>query len=597
MKINVKLLKHLNDNKDENKSSLMPKYIAVVTASDINTYLKYDKIKSKNKNPFKIKSDSIIKIDSQTQRGLDEETKAVLQEKTKVEEIKEVLLGTAEGIRRKAFLGCLIWNVRKSSGTLKKRKISPEDSKYEEYDLSIDTTEGIYLPDSAHRHLGICEATIEFSKSPEKYPDFDPNFEFPVEIYHLSPNQEKELFLELNSKQKKVTAAKRLQIDSSSPAGYLKEIIIQKDKTERGLFDENIEVTTNTNDKHTLVTMAVFVASIKEMFGSDIKSIIDDESSAEEYADYFKSFFYELQDKIHIKIDGNEIKPFRNLYKEIIVSEECDLTDETEINAFYTPKREKAAALNKELRDVDIIVNNQMFKTLAHIGGLVRTFKNPLSIIDLIQRKLLLPTGGKYFQASNHKLLESLDSTFPPIATVKGSDGALNVQVTPPVLKACKHLMVTELDLNFENNWDLCYEGEIIEVKDNITKVVIGLSKSHATSLGVGLSIITGFRKELLKENLKIKIQPMHASGEVLDWDSGTFTGKKMVQCSELTEVSGFSHPTHSDNVKLYKAQFNVDIPAFNLDYNRQFLLNVSIKNEDFLDASSEFKILCQPKS
>ncbi|NBX69433.1 MAG: hypothetical protein EBR01_10780 [Proteobacteria bacterium] len=360
MNINIKLLKHLNSSTDENKSSLMPKYIAVVSAENLNTYLKYEKIKSKNKNPFKIKTDSIIKIDSEIQRGLDQETKALLQEKSKVEEIKEVLLGVSEGVRQKAFLGCLIWNVRKNSGTLKKRKVSPEDSKFEEYELAIDTTEGIYLPDSAHRHLGICEAVIEYSKNPEKYPDFNPNFEFPVEIYHLNPNQERDLFLELNSKQKKVTAAKRLQIDSSSPAGFLKEVILSKDKTERGLFDENIEVTTNTNDKHTLVTMAVFVASIKEMFGSSIKSIIENESAAEEFAEYFKSYFYELQDKINVKVGSEEIKPFRNLYKEIITKDECDLTDENDINAFYAPKREKAARLNKELRDVDIIVNNQM---------------------------------------------------------------------------------------------------------------------------------------------------------------------------------------------------------------------------------------------
>lgn len=596
MKINVKLLKHLNKEYDENKTSLMQKYMATVSASEINTYLKYEKIKSKNKNPFKIKSDSTIKIDSEIQRGLDQETKALLQEKSKVQEIKEVLLGISEGVRQKAFLGCLIWNVRKNTGSIVKRKISAEDSKFEEFDLAIETSEGIYLPDSAHRHLGICEAVIEYSKSPEKYPDFNPNLEFAVEIYHLSPNQEKDLFLELNSKQKKVTAAKRLQIDSASPAGFLKEAIISKDKSDRSLFDENIEVTTNTNDKHTLVTMAVFVASIKEMFGSSIKAIVENESAVDEFAEYFKSFFYELEDKIRIKIGSNEVKPFRNLYKEVITSENCELTDENDINAFYAPKREKAAVLNKELRDVDIIVNNQMFKTLAYIAGFVREFKNPLSIVDLIQRKLLLPSGGKYFQATNPKLLQPLEVGLPPIATEKTPGGALNVQVTPPVLKACKKLLISELDLKFENVWNVVADGILIDVKDESTKMTVNLSRSTNTSLSVGLSILTGFKTDLNKDDLKIKIQPFKNTGESLDWDGGTFSGKRMVPCTDLTEAPGYSHPTHGDNIKMYKAQFDFDIQPFTSEHSHQFYLQVSIKNECFLSPNSEFKILCQPK-
>jgi len=596
MNIKIKLCKHLNDKFDKAKISIVPKYLCVVTAEQINSWFKYSKIKGKT--PFKIQNDSLIKIDDDIQRGLIEETKTVSQEKSKIEEIKDTLLGKSGSINAKAYLGSLIWNVRNGNSKIEIFETGKKESSFKEYELSIEC-ESIMLPDSAHRHLAICESVKDYIEKPDAYTAFDPKIEFPVELYHLNENQERELFLELNSKQKKVTRSRNLYVDRNSPIGFLKSRIMEMDEEQEKLFTNNIELNGNTNDKHTLVTMSVLVSSLDEMFGkTEIKKVKDNPNLADEMAEYFLKFFYEIKNTVKIKVDldgrSQEINPYQNLYTEIVTKEECPDTSEEALERFWKPKRDKAIQINKEIRKQDIITNNQFFKTLAFIGGIVREFEDPLEVVRLLQKRIAAHQG-RFFQKANELITQSQEDDHQ-IATIN-ADGSLNVQIMDWNLKLCKKLIIQELKLNFENSFLLYHEGNIIEIKDFITKKNVLCSRGRETNLVLELLVCVGAKTEINAEETKLKIEPEYSDASPLEWVGGTFTGKNMLVPESITSVDGYSHETYGKNIKQYSIKYALKLKEFDIDGDREFVLKASVINKSFLCEKSNLKIRCQPSA
>lgn len=596
MNIKIKLCKYLNENFDKTKISVVPKYLCIVTAEQINSWFKYSKIKGKT--PFKIENDSLIKIDDDIQRGIVAETKTVSQEKSKIEEIKGILLGKSTSINAKAYLGSLIWNVRNGNSKIDIYETGKKESSFKEYELSIDC-ESIMLPDSAHRHLAICEAVKAYIEKPEEYAAFDPKIEFPVELYHLNENQERELFLELNSKQKKVPKSRNLYVDRNSPIGFLKSRIMEMDEEQENLFTNNIELNGNTNDKHTLVTMSVFVSSLNEMFGkTEIKKVKDNPVLAEELASYFLNFFYKIKEIVKIKVDldgrSQEIIPYQNLYTEIVTKEDCPDTSEEALERFWKPKREEAIQLNKAIRSQDIITNNQFFKTFAFIGGLVREFEDPLEVVRLLQKRIAAH-DGRFFQKSN-RLITEAQGNDQPIATVN-ADGSLNVQIMDWNLKLCKKLIINELNLNFENTFSLNHEGTIIEIKDGITKKNVLCSRGGETNLILNLLVCVGAKTEINADDTKLKIEPEYSDGSALDWSGGSFCGRNQLIPAGITLVNEYSHETYGKNIKQYSIRYVVNLKEFNVEGEREFVLKASVSNKSFLCENANLKIRCQPSA
>ncbi len=364
MKIEVELLGVVNDApKSDNPSALQRKYIVKVTAEQLYLWLQYERKTKGSNSAFKISEHSTITIDEQIQRGRDAQG-YLLQNPKKIMEIANTLLTPRKETVPRLYLGSLTWNVRPKSK--KGASVEFDVTKIEQagkpptWRLAFDT-DNIFLTDSAHRHLAIVEAYKQYAKDPDKYPSFSPKLEFSVEIYTLDKQREKELFSELNSKQKKISAAKQKEMDVSSPIGALKDAIQDFDRQNLRFFDKNIEVSSNQNDKHTLVTMSVFVASIGEMFTSQqIKDSREDTDLQVGLSEYYCEFFYELSRTLVVKADiGEGLKdyhPYRNLYTEFISAAE----DNFDSNAPQTSKINCRPLEIGQLRKISVYVKSTL---------------------------------------------------------------------------------------------------------------------------------------------------------------------------------------------------------------------------------------------
>jgi hypothetical protein len=259
MRIEADLLGRINESISAN-APLQTKYIVRVTIEQLALWLQYERKGNGRNSPFRISDHSTIRIDPEIQRGRDSQG-FLLQNSRKIMEIANTLLAPNNEMVPRLYLGCLTWNVRpqvkkiKDLFEIEKTEIEGKQPKWR---LAFDT-DAIYLTDSAHRHLGIVESYRQYQLNQGKYPTYSPKYEFLVEIYTLDKQREKELFSELNSKQKKISAAKQKEMDVSSPIGALKDAIQDYDRINRNFFADNIEVSSNQNDKHTLLTMSVFV--------------------------------------------------------------------------------------------------------------------------------------------------------------------------------------------------------------------------------------------------------------------------------------------------------------------------------------------------
>jgi hypothetical protein len=457
MRIEVDLLGIVNDaSAITSLSALQRKYVVKVTAEQLYLWLQYDRKAKGTNSAFKILDHSTIAIDEQIQRGRDSQG-YLLQNPKKIMEIANTLLTPRKETVPRLYLGSLTWNVRP---TLKKGETIEFDiTKIEQpgkpptWRLTFDTDK-IYLTDSAHRHLAIVEAYKQYTKDPNKYPAFSTKLEFSVEIYTLDKQKEKELFSELNSKQKKISTAKQKEMDVSSPVGTLKDAIQDYDRQNMRFFDKNIEVSSNQNDKHTLVTMSVLVASIGEMFTTQqIKDSRDDTDLQEALSEYYCEFFYELSRTLVVKADIGEglrdYHPYRNLYTEFISAAE----DNFDANAPQSSEeklqtaRDKATNENQRLRKIDVANHNSFVKAFSRLGGRIRLMENWRDVIVRLQNQHNFPCNGQFFQKYNPELFEVNQKFGIPIASLN-EDGTINIQVQSKTINAIYDYLITKLNLS-----------------------------------------------------------------------------------------------------------------------------------------------------
>jgi len=456
MRIEVELLGIVNDhNLNGTPCALQRKYVLKVTAEQLYLWLQYERRAKGVNSAFRISEHSTICIDEQIQRGRDAQG-FLLQNPKKIMEIANTLLTPRKETVPRLYLGSLTWNVRPKSKRDENAMFDitkvEHPGKPPQWRLAFDTDK-IFLTDSAHRHLGIVEAYKRFTKDPEKYPSFSPKLEFSVELYTLDKQREKELFSELNSKQKKISTAKQKEMDVSSPIGSLKDAIQDFDRQNRKFFDKNIEVSSNQNDKHTLVTMSVFVASIGEMFtNQQIKDSRDDSDLQIALSEYYCEFFYELSRTLVVKADiGEGLKdyhPYRNLYIEYISAAE----DNFDPNAPQSSEeklqtaRDKATFENQRLRKIDVANHNSFVKAFSRLGGYIRLMDNWRDVLGRLQKHCNLPSKGQFFQKGNPDLFEVNPKFGIPIASLN-EDGTINIQVQSKTINAIYDYLIRTLNL------------------------------------------------------------------------------------------------------------------------------------------------------
>ena len=429
--ITVDLLSELN--KELDNKSLVKKYIIKVTASQLSQYLKIEKDISKI-YPYKIKSDSVIKIHADIQRGVDIDG-YYLQEKRKVDDIKNTLLGKKND-DSKVFLGTLVWNVRNNDGnTMSIQTILPDDGGYVPKKTLTINTDSIFLTDSAHRHFAIVDANEEYHEDIAKYPKYDENFEFPVEVYFLEEDDEKKLFHELNAKQKKITTTRQKYIDNITPYGKLKDAILEYDISNLKYFSNNVELISNTHQNSiALMTMSVFVACIKEVFPKRELNRLDTNPELQiEFSRYFCNFFYKLSEVIVINVEvtgeNEDILPFENIYQNYLfpIEEEYNVkiedTDdeeeiqvlEDELNTKLINERERLLNRKKDILKSDFISHNITLKALSRLARQIRYMSNWEIVLIQFQNVILEPER-KTFQAYKEPWKNLLRNTDEPMS-------------------------------------------------------------------------------------------------------------------------------------------------------------------------------------
>lgn len=573
--MSLPLLADLNSRyRNSKNSTLVPRYIAKIKAEDLAIYLTYDR--DGKKHSVRLKPDSVLTLDPNIQRGRNDERK-LLQEDSKINDIADTLLGQ-NNQQPRAFLGTLVWNVR-DAGTdgFDVVTISSANSPVVQ-ELRMSPTH-IYLTDSAHRHLGICEAVRRFSTDPERYPSFDPKYEFVVEIYNLDTNGERLLFSELNAKQKKISAAKKKEVDTTTPIGVLKDKILDTDRSRDRLFDQNIEVNSNKNNRHTLMTMSVFANSINDMFSTSlVKESKDDDDLREELAAYFCDFFYALRDTITIKIKQRgreqEINPFKSLYLEHIDPAEDRLTDELTEEAYegiLDEARKRAAKINSEIRSQDGILSNPVVRALAYIGGQVRQMSDWERAVRKLQNDVIASKGGHLFQASNEEMLQPQFDLQHPIGSLT-EDGRLNIQVQTHTINTVKAFLMKKLELDLspilsiENSEEHWLDAEI-GTDFSHTHIVHEAEESY---LNTRISFFVGDKMDLSEANVRLRIKSHLPTGS---WRAAEFTGQRMKFPEEVSRATGYEHSVYGSSITRYDAEFMIDLPPFDGPSHNDFKL------------------------
>lgn len=586
--IKAKYLGTINEKIDKSKT-VVEKHIISVKASDLSQWFQYIRDKKGGRHPFKLSDSSIIKIHERVQRGINE-SGFVLQEKSKIDDIKDTLLGLNAG--QKVYLGSLVWNIRKKDiNRITKIKVSENDNLPPEYELKIEV-DNIYLTDSAHRHFGIIEAYKEYQKNTSLYPNFNTEYEFSVEVYNLTSIEEQNLFNELNSKQKKITAAKQKQLDNTTSLGKIKDEIIDYDMENEKIFYNNIELNSNQNNGYTLMTMSVFVSSIKEMFKNEINEVYQNDSVNDELkekiVEYYCQFFAMLKNNIEITYTsfGQEktTYPFNNLHQVYISPIENSDYEDDLLEEKLTEARTMATNLNKEIRSQDLIIHNISIKALSRLGRLIRKMSNWKTVIEQIQQSLILGEDGKFFQLTNKLITDKYPGNKEAIAT-KNIDGSLNVQVVSWKVDDLYNIIINELQLKKEKKLYYSQDNFTEQLNDNCT-VKVSLKETSEIQFRYDFFIADNLYNEILLENLIINILPID------NWSKMKFIGAKSFKAVKKEIDDGYVDEIYDSGIKKISAYFEVTLPAFENNLHLQQGLKLKIKSFDLsIEIEEEFTI------
>jgi hypothetical protein len=553
-------------NHEKQGCTVPPKYVTTVQASQLSSLLQYQRLKELGTNPIVLASNSFIQIDKDIQRGhANEFRRNLAQDKRKVENIANTLLGLEE--EQYAYLGSLIWNVRPADGSLDLVVMQKKDQP-PQFKLELSSSK-IYLPDSAHRHFGIVEAYRRYCETPARYPKFCDQLCFSVEIYNLDEFGERELFSELNSKQKKITKAKTQMVDTVSPAGRLKSRILTIDNDcGQPLFENNYEETSNNLNNHKLLTMSVFMSSIAEMFTNpELEAAKEDDELSAELATYFCDYFYALRDNLEIAVDLNgkviRTSPFYNLYNDRIrpVVEGSGEDDQEDVlNKQLEEVVQKAKDYASSIRAQDKTNSNPVIRAFSRVGRTIRHMPNWLNVIKKIQAAGFEQREGKLFQVTNEELIQKDIGKKKP-------DGTLNIQVQTHTINAIFAYLIELADLHFDPSISVV-KTEGVEVPlDSYTQIVKSDQEVSAI-VRVGVFVPRGLSIDKDKFYLRIENDR--------DWKGGTFNTKaKRIAC-ETVQLIDYTHPTYGTDVSRYELTFFIKFPPYNLANQAAF--NSSIK-------------------
>jgi hypothetical protein len=592
MRIEVDLLGIVNENVTVG-APLQTKYILRASIEQLALWLVYDRKGNGKNSPFKIADHSTIRIDEEIQRGKDGQG-FLLQNPKKIMEIANTLLTPSSELVPRLYLGSLTWNVRptaKGSKTTFEILKTEVQGKQPRWRLAFDT-DAIYLTDSAHRHLGLVEAHRQFLQNPQKYPSFSPKYEFSIELYTLDKMREKELFSELNSKQKKISAAKQKEMDVSSPIGALKDAIQDYDRASRGFFTDNIEVSSNQNDKHTLMTMSVFVSSIGEMFSSkEIKAAREDEEKRAEMSEYYCEFFYELADTIIVRADfgdgEKEYHPFRNLYNEYIKPAVDNFnTDSPAMSEeALQSARDRATQENSRLRKVDVCNHNSFIKAFSRLGGYIRHMENWRDVITRLQHRLNIAQEGKLFQKSNPDLLKPMSSGVS-IATLN-EDGTINVQVQTKTINTTYDYFMQILGLNRQSLIQMKdhESDEIVSAADNQNLATKYLEESESFCTVYGIFYLPSSFSDINESSVRLDVDG--------DTQFKEITRKGKAQGYSPTKVEIDKNYIDSDyqDIKRWRAIFEIKLPAADKLKQNSAKIELSLIHQSFSDLDGTEKI------
>jgi hypothetical protein len=562
MDISVRLLGQINTQTKGN-ATVPQRYIAVVTPESLSGWLSFERVGNRRSDRYKLRDESFIQIDPEIQRGRDT-AGALLQMPKKVDDIASTLLGTSTNSLPHAFLGTLIWNVRPEGSTLKiVREEELSEKAIPEYRLRINT-KNIWLTDSAHRHLGIVEAYRRYEKDPSKYPRFPLKAEFVVEVYSLDRAMEKALFFELNSMQKRISATKRLELDIASSAGFLKDTIRYLDETDRRLFQDNIEVTSNQNKNHTLLTMSVFVSSIQEMFRKpELDEAKLSEHTRNDLAEFYCNFFYKLSDTIVVAINDTErsrsleIRPFYNLYLDYIQPATEEPTDaENAVEMKLDKARAEANRLNKLVREQDIANHNTLIRALCRLAGKIRYMPDWPRVIEHLQVGLNVPMGNRFFQKANKELFEA-DAGGIPIATTN-ENGSLNVQVQSETRSAAYRYLRRKLQLDMSPAIYFCGADPADDPIDisNRADQIVPISRKDGGKISIDVAFYLAADVGPEEISTRLSVDP----GEI-DWKEMRLTGQKRLEAERVEMDNAYEHPLYPKDIQRYVASFSITVP------------------------------------
>lgn len=585
---------------------VVPKYISVLTAETIATYLIYDRKKELGANPFVVLPQSIIKLDPTAQRGLASQfDKNLLQQKKKIDEIADTLLGIGKFEKNRVFLGTLVWNIRPDDGSIE--VFTEESKKSKEKKTKIKISAGvIYLPDSAHRHFGIAEAWRRYMGNKKNYEGFDEKATFSVEVYNLDFDGECQLFDELNRKNTRISTTKQQSVDTLTPAARLKLRILQADMgditkhydekqviSDEPFFYSNYEETTNKITNHKLLTMNVFMTAINLMFSNEeLLAAEKNGDLADEFSMYFVRFFFTLRETIQVQIDFDDgakpVKPFHNLYSERIgkivegVEDASDDASEDASEKVIRSAFDDATKYAQVVREADKTNSNPVIKAFAKLGGLIRRMPRWDLVLDQIQTNGFEKKDGRLFQGSNLDILERKIATFK-------KDGKINIQVNNQVVDLIYDYFVELAGLQ-NNSTILEVVNETQRTKPD--KYVLILSRTGQTILEFEIAFWVGADVEVEKSSIYVRVSNNR------EWVRGNMTStKQRPECKELVKHD-VQHPCYEkNNLQKYMAKFEIKFPVYDLSNLESFLINLKV-NHPLINGKPgvhDVDISCQP--
>ncbi len=551
-------------NKGASQQTVHEKYVIQVTADQLSALLQYERKGTKKKDsPFKITSSSVIQIDKKIQRGSDPQG-YLQQQPSKIIDIAKTLLGDPSASMRHVYLGALVWNVRRPGGTLEVTEMfTPGGSRPPEYRLRVET-DAIYLTDSAHRHFGIVEALRMWKEKPNLYPRFRASLEFSVEIYNLDLIGESELFFELNGKQKKASPAKLRELDMSSPIGALRNAVLACDARERKLLENNIEVTAVQN-KHTLMTMSVFVSTLAEVFSTDeIKDAREQEDCREDFAQYYCEFLYKLADTLTVRCDiaghgqDEDVHPYWNLHADIIKPAIDQIQPESpdESQKRIAVASEKATLSYDRLRMQDISNHNATIKALFRIAGLIRSMDGWRTVIDRLQMDLVVPSEGKFFQKANPDWFATSGGDVP-IASLN-IDGSINLQVQTKNINKLHGYLREKLLLTFPPIVSTRRDGSTQALSPSGAPFVWCVNRDTDNIKTFEIRFVAILSTQGYEDICRLGV-------ESEEWKAANFKGGRRLSPTSIQRDDSYTHEAYPDLVR-YTAYFEVKLPSATRD-------------------------------